>query len=103
MNKITSTLIARTITNEQLLLMINNAKDSIKDWKEVSNVNQALSKGVAWNILCYEFDVNYEYPSIIKVNMIREFGEYLPDELKIPKKTNSKNKNLIYHEEPKFK
>lgn len=40
MNKQTARKIAQIITNEQLLEMLNNAKENIKDWTVVSKVNK---------------------------------------------------------------
>lgn len=65
--------------------MMNNAKEKITDWTKVSIVNKSFTKGVAWNILCKDFDVNYNYHVLAKTNMIREFGDYLPEELKSKK------------------
>jgi hypothetical protein len=101
MNRADSKKIAQTITNEQLLEMFNNAKNGIKDWTKVSIVNKGLTKGVAWNILAKDFDVNKTHHNLAKINMVREFGEFLPKELKLEKKINRKIQNLV-HQEPKF-
>lgn len=82
--------IAKSITNEQLLQMFNNAKESIKDWTKVSNVNKGMTKGMAWNILAKDFDITKNYHILAKTNMVREFSEYLPEELK-PKKKEKQN------------
>lgn len=101
MNRNISKQIAEKITNEQLLQMFINAKNNIKDWNVVSNVNKGLTKGTAWNILAKDFNVNIYYNNLTKINMIREFGEYLPEELKIK---NVKNVSVItlIHQEPNF-
>lgn len=102
MNKKDSKIIAETITNEQLLDMFNNAKENITDWAKISNVNKGMTKGTSWNILAKDFDVNEKYHTISKTNMVREFGEFLPDQLK-PKKTNNRSSNKPpVHQEPKF-
>ena len=101
MNRSDSKKIALTITNEQLLEMFNNAKNGIKDWTKISNVNKGITKGVAWNILAKDFDVNKTHHNLAKINMIREFGEFLPIELKPIKKNHKKYDNLV-HQEPKF-
>lgn len=93
-------IIAEVITNEQLLKMMETARTGVKDWNQVSNINKGITKGYAWNILASSFDVNRSISNIIKINMIREFGEFLPNEL-IPK--NKKNVNIKpYHQEPVF-
>lgn len=101
MNRPDAKKIAQVITNEQLLEMFNNAKIGIKDWTKVSNVNKGLTKGTAWNILAKDFDVNKTHHILGKTNMVREFGEFLPEELKPVKKTRKKYDNLV-HQEPKF-
>lgn len=102
MNKSDSKKIAETITNEQLGQMFENAKVGITDWAKVSNVNKSITKGVAWNILASDFNVNTSYHTMAKVNMIREFGEFLPENLKPIKKPKKNLVNLV-HQEPKFK
>lgn len=102
MNKSDSKKIAETITNEQLSQMFEKAKIGITDWTKVSNVNKTLTKGVAWNILASDFDVKTNYHIMAKINMIREFGEFLPENLKPIKKSKKNPVNLV-HQEPKFK
>ena len=93
-------IIAEVITNEQLLQMLETAKTGVKDWKQVSNINKGITKGAAWNIIATSFDVNKKHTQILKLNMIREFGEFLPKEL-IPK--DKKNVNIKpIHQEPIF-
>lgn len=102
MNRNDAKIIAETITNEQLQEMFNNAKAKISDWKKVSNVNKGMTKGTSWNILAKDFDVTAKHHILAKINMIHEFGEFLPDELK-PKKTNRQYSNTPpVHQEPKF-
>lgn len=93
--------LAERITNVQILEMFKSAKENIKDWTKPSNVNKGLTKGTAWNVLAKDFDVNKEYKSIIKYNMIREFGRYLPPEL-ITKRNKSSNPVNPSHQEPNF-
>ena len=101
MNRKDAKTIAGTITNEQLSLMFENAKSSIKDWTLTSNINQILTKGTAWNILASNFDLTYSYHILAKINMIREFGEFLPKELKV-NKTKGKTTVKPVHQDPKF-
>lgn len=100
MNRPDAKKIAQIITSEQLLEMFNAAKIGVKDWTKVSTVNKGLTKGSAWNVLAQNFDVNVNHHIMAKINMIREFGEFLPEELKI-KKENRKLPTPI-HQEPKF-
>jgi hypothetical protein len=62
--------------------MFDKASAGIKNWTKVSNVNISLTKGAAWNILANNFDVKKEHHILAKTNMIQEFGEFLPVELK---------------------
>src|SRR5882757_7832494 len=101
MNRTNAKKIAETITNEDLLKMLLTAKEKIKDWSVVSSVNKGMTKGVGWNILAKDFDVNKNYHIMAKINMVREFGEYLSAELLPTKKVKNINTN-VHHEEPKF-
>ena len=101
MNRSDAKKIAETITNQELSEMFTNAKTNISDWTKVSNVNKGMSKGVAWNILASDFDVDKKYHNMAKVNMVRDFGEFLPDNFKPAKKT--KPSINVVHQEPKFK
>lgn len=101
MNRKDARKIAETITNEQIQNMFNNAKSKINDWTKVSNVNKGITKGVSWNILAKDFDINTKYHILTKTNMIREFGEFLNEQIK-PKKVDKKILNPPIHQEPKF-
>jgi len=102
MNKKDSKIIAETITNEELLDMFNNAKENITDWTKVSSVNKGMTKGVSWNILAKDFDMNHKYHILAKTNMVREFGEFLPDQLKPQKINKQSSNNPLVYQEPKF-
>ena len=93
--------IAENITNEQLKEMFDKARKGIKDWTVVSICNNGLTKGLAWNILAKDFDVNHTYHIMAKKNMIREFGIFLPEELQ-PKKKPKKFLPPPAHQEPIF-
>ena len=96
--------IAETITNEELNQMFESAKNNIKDWTRISNINKSLTKGTQWNIFAKDFDVNEDYKGIIKLNMVREFGDYIPANLKPYKdfKKPEKKEKQIKHEDPIF-
>lgn len=101
MNRKNARKIAETITNEQLQEMFNNAKVGIKDWKKISSVNKGFTKGVSWNILAKDFDVNHNHHILAKTNMVREFGEFLSNELK-PTKKQKQQSHPLTHQEPIF-
>jgi hypothetical protein len=102
MNRTDAKKIAETITNEELNEMFENAKANITDWTKVSNVNKGMSKGAAWNILASDFNIDMKYHNMARVNMVREFGEFLPNHLKPAKKTKTTSINVV-HQEPRFK
>ena len=102
MNKSDAKKIAETITFEQVEEMFNNAKEGITDWEEVSAVNKGITKGVAWNILKQGVNPGIVKQPLALKNMILEFGDYLPDELKIKKKSKKQVKLNIHHEAPVF-
>ena len=102
MNKSDSRKISKTITYEQLLEMFDVAKNSIKDWGQISNVNPCLDKGAAWNILFPALSRGYSSRSSISANMIWEFGDYLPDELKIKKPVKKKFSGNVLRQQPIF-
>lgn len=101
MNRTDAKKISEKITNDQLQEMLNNAKISINDWTKVSICNKGMTKGTAWNILAKNFDVNLNHHNLAKINMIREFGEFLSEELKPKKRTKKIYTNLI-HQDPQF-
>ena len=102
MNKSDSKKIAETITNEELVIMFQTAKELIKNWSVVSICNKGLSKGIAWNILASDFDITKQYSLLAKINMIREFGYFLPATLK-PTSNKIKVNWTVAHQEPIFK
>lgn len=102
MNRKLAKEIAQTITNEQIQQMFNNAKSGIIDWTKTSTVNKGMTKGAAWNILAKDFNIETDHYILGKVNMIREFGEFLPDELKPIKTMKTKFKNPTIHQDPIF-
>lgn len=100
MNRQDAKKIADKITNKELVEMFRAAKEGVRDWSVVSACNKGFSKGLAWNILAKDFDKNKEYHYLAKVNMIREFGEFLPGHMKIQKP--NKNDDPVKHQEPDF-
>jgi len=101
MNRPDAKRIAEKITSEQLKNMLDRAQKETKDWTKTSLVNKGMTKGSAWNILGKDFDVNHKYHILAKINMVREFGEYLPEELK-PEKKKKKSPSNIVHQNPIF-
>jgi len=100
MNRNDARKLAEVITNQELSDMLNAAKIGIKDWAQVSNVNKGMTKGVSWNILAKDFNIDGTYHVIAKTNMIREFGNFLPN----AKKPSKKQKTIIavVHQDPIF-
>jgi hypothetical protein len=102
MNRYYAKEIAKTITRDQLNDMLERAKQNITDWKKVSCVNKSMSKGCAWNLLVTQeiTNPNSNIGYSAKVVLIREFGEFLAEELKI--KPVKRNIAITMHQEPKF-
>jgi len=102
MNRNDARKLADIVTNEQLKQMFDNAKVNIKDWNKVSSCNLGFTKGVAWNILAKDFDVTKPIHVLGKTNMIREFGEFLPGELKQKIARQKKSYGKPVHHDPIF-
>lgn len=94
--------IAETITNGQILEMFNRAKSRMKDWTLPSACNGSVSKGVAWNVLASDFNVNEKYSYAAKVNMVHEFGDFLPAAMKPKAKAVPGRTRDIMHQDPVF-
>jgi len=103
MNKSEARKIAGTITNEQIAQMLKKAKEEITDWSAGSTVNQSLSLGAAWNILAKDFDPSKELHFLHKMNLVREFGRYLPKDIDKPEKKRRRKRIPSVHQEPIFK
>jgi len=105
MNKKDAKIVAETITDDQLAAMFENAKTAVTDWRKPSHVNPSISLGAAWNIY-YPCLVKRMRPIVlphVKTNMVWLFGDYLSDELKPDKKSNSRKPAVdIFHPEPIF-
>ena len=96
--------IVEILTNAQLELMFENAKNNIKDWKEVSCVNKGMTKGAAWNILSNVKIYKNDFHKMGVVNAVWEFGEFLPEEIlnSLKKEKKIESERYVHHEEPKF-
>lgn len=95
--------IAEHITNAQIFAMLEKAKAYITDWSVPSKVNKSCSIGTAWNVLTDKgkFDINNNYSLLATINLIREFGQFLDDDLKPDKKEKKPVLNYV-HQEPIF-
>ena len=102
MNKTKAKEIAAEITSEQLAEMLENAKQKTTNWKEVSNVNASLTKGTVWNVLVGKFNVQSIKNPIHIVNLIREFGEFLPKDLLKRDPKNKRPPIEPIHQDPIF-
>lgn len=102
MNKLNAKKIAETITFNQLQEMFNNAKENITDWTKVSSVNKNLTIGTTWNILFVGLKPEILRQPLALKNMIWEFGDYLPNDLKVKIQVSKKQNIKVTHQEPKF-
>jgi hypothetical protein len=96
--------IAEKITDAQIHDLLVTARKNITKWSDPSRINKTMSRGVVFNIINGAVDNTdpkaVRVSVLIKQNIIREFGEYLPDNLKIDKKKRADN-TAPYHEDPK--
>ncbi len=102
MDKTHAKQLSLRLDNYHLKQMLDKAKEEIKDWTVASKINKGLSKGTAWNILASEFDTDKHLNNIVKYNLIREYGEYLPEDLQ-PRKKQPKPEVVPVHQDPIFK
>ncbi len=103
MNRKDAKKLAGIVTNTHLQQMFDNAKEGVKDWTKTSSVNKGMTKGTSWNILTKGFNVKGKLHIMAKVNMIREFGEFLTDEAKLPSLKNKVKINIkSVHQDPNF-
>ena len=100
LNKRDARKIAETITTEQLKEMFDRAMENITDWEQISSVNKGMTIGATWNILIKCADTNSQ---LAKINMIREFGDYLDESVKPGKQIRVNIKRKIFHQQPDFK
>jgi hypothetical protein len=105
MNWGTAKDIASRISQEEMIQMLINAKNGIKDWTAPCKTNKGLSWGTAWNVMVAnggikERDFN-TIPLIVKIQLLRLFGDWLPEYLQPPKKKKIKSTNPT-HQEPNF-
>jgi hypothetical protein len=100
-------LVALRITDEQLRVMLETAKDKVADWRRPSRVNKSISKGTAWNLLTKAFkeytDGRTSLPLVTKINLLLEFGDFLPKKIRETKpKKGGKGDERTSHQEPDF-
>lgn len=89
--------LAEKVSVADLKYMFVNAQNNITDWQRPSRVNKSMTIGTTFNVLS-RCGIDTNTHILAKINMIREFGEYLPD-YKPPAKKIKKNSNL-HHEDP---
>ncbi len=73
------------------------AVSSDTDWERQSRVNKGMTIGTTFNVLS-KCGVDSNTHILAKINMLREFGEYLPDYEPPAKKT--KKNSSAHHQEP---
>lgn len=103
MNRQFAKEVASIVSNQELKQMFLNAKEEIKDWSKVSDINKSMTKGTAWNIFTRAFDETKQIHILAKINMIREFGDYLHSPL-CRKRDKNNNRPTVtpIHQEPDF-
>jgi hypothetical protein len=98
MNRVDARKLAEILPIQDLKFMIVNAYALVRDWSKVSQVNKGMTIGATFNLLTNGFSEK-SHP-IVKTNLIREFGEYLPEDKKPIKRIKQVN-NKVHHEDPK--
>lgn len=86
MNKKDAKIIAKTITFDQVFQMLDNAQKNVTNWREISRVNFGITKGMAWDLLAKPYKTDNDISDMSLYYLILEFGDYLPEDLKIKKK-----------------
>jgi hypothetical protein len=97
--------IAKTVTNDQLEEMFVEVMKHYGEyslWGETAKVNKGMTKGTAWNIFGKDFNPDLKYSNIAKCNMVREFGDCLPDNVRIKYPPKSDIIINVVHQEPDF-
>jgi len=92
---------AENISNQEIYNMLKRAKESITDWTVISKCNKGMTKGVAWNILTKAFDIDADLHILHKMNLIREFGDFLSPEHKPARKSKVASVNPT-HQNPQL-
>lgn len=88
MDKQTCRKLAEIIKNEDVLDMLKNAKNCIKDWTVASRLNPAMSKGYAYKA----------YPKLLK-RLIKSVQTWMdaPHPRSTPPKKFGNAYNLVFH------
>jgi hypothetical protein len=89
--------LAETVTINELKFMFVNAYGRVKNWEVPSKVNKSISLGASFNIYT-NCGLDENTHILAKTNMIRDFGEYLPNYEK--KKRLITPLPKIHHEQP---
>lgn len=107
MNKQSAKQTLSNLTVRDIEDMFENAKSEITCWTVPSIVNPQFSKGAVWNILYPSVGAVTEGAIVCKsaavVNMVREFGHFLPEEKKLSAyKKREPMPEGTHHEKPIF-
>lgn len=80
--------LAHQTSDADVKIMLKTAREKVKDWKQPSNINPLMTIGYSFNIFAKALVAvrDKHLHLLTKVNLIREFGKYLPN-YKPPKKT----------------
>ncbi len=89
--------LAETVTVNDLKYMFVTAYGRVKNWEAPSRGNKGLSVGTVFNLFT-KGGISEDTHKLAKINMIREFGEYLPNYEK--KKRLVLPTPNVYHQKP---
>lgn len=105
MDKRTCKRLSKVIKSEDILDMLKEAKNGIKDWTKASRLNPMMSIGYTWNILASKFVVTKPQHTFILKQLLCEFGDWLTIkpymEPYLPK-PKERYKGEVCHREPDF-
>lgn len=103
MDKKSASEIATKTTIGQLESMLRVARATFKSWKAPSAVNKSLTKGysfnVYWEMLMEYKEEEREVPFVGVRNMIHDFGDFLPDDVK-PSGSSRSDYPDPWHQDP---
>jgi len=100
MNRNEADKLAYKVSGSDIKKMLLNAQKSIKNWEKPSPQNAGLSLGVCFNIFSKIDWENHTNDHLMKKNALINFGGWLPDYEKPPKKENKKI--VTTHQPPNF-
>jgi len=92
--------LAETLPHDAFTRMLENVKNNISFWENPSRDDKGISRGIVWNLCAKNYDSESSF--YVKFQLLREFGEYLPEEYQ-PKIRGRKHNYNPIHQKPIFR